>query len=352
MRYFNPFYLVVFLAGVGLWWLHHSYRETVEYCYGFAENKETEINLNYPVVVDQIFVTPGQRVRAGEPLLDVYRIQPEEVLVDQPYRIAELRSKAEIWRAEQQHELDAARERKRRELATLDAEVQRLEAQRNFQRSLYADLATVDSQRVAYAPITDKIQTLRQRRTLLVGYFDRKIDAARRRLELGAQPYEDEVSRLEAEQRFDADNRYVSFQLTAPTDGLIGNLYCRRSEHIPSYKTLLSFYEPNPSAVKAYVQEDMDLQLAVGDSLEVRSVVNAAAHCRGVVSGLGSRIVEIPERMRRIPTLKTYGREILVRIPAANAFLQKEKVILSREDLENRRTAAVAPAENSFDALD
>ena len=44
--------------------------------------------------------------------------------------------------------------------------------------------------------------------------------------------------------------------------------------------------------------------------------------------GMGSRIIEIPDRLRKNPTFKTYGREIQVEIPSDNQFLQKEKVIL------------------------
>ncbi|HRW74331.1 MAG TPA: hypothetical protein P5563_00425 [Saprospiraceae bacterium] len=53
--------------------------------------------------------------------------------------------------------------------------------------------------------------------------------------------------------------------------------------------------------------------------------------CRGQVVALGTRVVEIPERLRKMPEIKTYGREILVAIPPANEFLQKEKVQLFLE---------------------
>jgi hypothetical protein len=52
----------------------------------------------------------------------------------------------------------------------------------------------------------------------------------------------------------------------------------------------------------------------------------------GVISGLGHRIIEIPERLRKIPELRTYGREVLIEIPNNNHFLQKEKVLLQWPD--------------------
>jgi len=44
------------------------------------------------------------------------------------------------------------------------------------------------------------------------------------------------------------------------------------------------------------------------------------------VTGFGTRITEIPNRLSKIPELTMYGREILVSIPPKNDLLQKEKV--------------------------
>jgi hypothetical protein len=44
----------------------------------------------------------------------------------------------------------------------------------------------------------------------------------------------------------------------------------------------------------------------------------------GRVSGLGQCVVEIPERLRKIPELKTYGREVLIEIPHDNSFCKRK----------------------------
>ena len=105
-------------------------------------------------------------------------------------------------------------------------------------------------------------------------------------------------------------------------------MHCKEAENISSFKTLISFYEPNPSQVKGYLHEEMIVEVNVNDSLLVRSLNQEENKYFGVVKGLGSRIVEIPERMRRIPEIKTYGREVLIEIPLDNKLLQKEKVCL------------------------
>jgi len=128
-----------------------------------------------------------------------------------------------------------------------------------------------------------------------------------------------------------------SLQILAPSDGLIGNILCKEGENIAAFTTLINFYERNPTIVKGYVHESLILQVKEEDSLLVSSSLHPYQPIRGEVIGLGSRIVEIPERLRKIPELKTYGREVLIKIPAANPFLQKEKVILNTINTSNNR---------------
>ena len=97
---------------------------------------------------------------------------------------------------------------------------------------------------------------------------------------------------------------------------------------------MISFYEQNPTLVKGFVYENLRLAVEVGDTLDVVSVQHPEHRCQGVVTGLGSRIVDIPERLRKTPDYKTYGREVLIAIPPENNFLQKEKVRLNLVNVE------------------
>ena len=65
--------------------------------------------------------------------------------------------------------------------------------------------------------------------------------------------------------------------------------------------------------------------VSVGDSLEVRSGANGGrSRVHGVVVGMGSRIVELPLRLRKVPEILVYGREVTIRIPEKNGFLLGE----------------------------
>ena len=117
--------------------------------------------------------------------------------------------------------------------------------------------------------------------------------------------------------------------IIAPTDGLIGNVHCKEGEKISSFGALISFYEESPTLVVGYIHEELILKININDSIDIFSSSRPDIQNKGVVKTLGSRIVEIPPRLRKIKELKTFGREIIIEIPPDNPFLQKEKVILN-----------------------
>ena len=86
---------------------------------------------------------------------------------------------------------------------------------------------------------------------------------------------------------------------------------------------------PHSRLIKGYVHEDLTLEVSIADKFTVSSLKDGAVSYPGRVVGLGSRIVEIPSRLRKNPDFKTYGREVLIEITKVNQFLQKEKVAIS-----------------------
>ena len=324
----NLFYISLIPVGIGLFtFFILQSRETVSF-YGFAETNETEINYNYPVVVDQIKVTPGQYVTKGTTLLNLSRIATKEQLVDQDYRISELLAEEAIWQQEKQNELKILRAERQIALEKLDAELSDLRQSLAYQRSLAEGLSTLDTGQANYQPLENKIAAAENERKLQQESYDLRIQALENKKRIGNSPYHEQIARLKAELQFEEDHRIQPITVTAPSDGLVGNIHCKEAEHVSSFQTLLSFYEPHPQFVRGYVHEDLSLKVSVGDVFRVRSLRNESIAYQGTVTGLGSRIIEIPERLRKMPDVRTYGREVTVKISPDNTFLQKEKVAL------------------------
>ena len=343
MRSFAVYFLFAVACGGALAWAAATWdTRRVESFYGFAETAETEINFNYPIEVEEILVQPGASVKAGDVLMRVRRARERERLADQDFRIEELRAEGRLTAGVldgEIAELDAEYEAERTARASRRAEVAR---EQTYRRSLLEALAGPDARAPdgsgadggglngsgGYQPLRDELDALDRAAAAAEETYRRRRDALERERDLARAPRAAEARRLAAERDFDAAQREVTFEITAPADGVVGSVNAKLAEHKSSFAPLVIFYEPNPREVKAYIHEDRLLEAQVGDSVVVTSVSNPESSQPGRIVGLGSRIVEIPPRLRRMPEISTYGREVIVDIPADNPFLQKEKVEL------------------------
>lgn len=341
-RYFNGFYISLVVIGLVLINIFFNHQREAVSFYGFAETNETAINYNHPIVVDKIHVTPGQYVNKGDLLLNISRIKSKETLSDQPYSITELQAEEAIWKSEKESQISVIKAERKLKLETLDLKLAELENEWKHRQSLLEGLSTLNPDQPQHHPIKDKIQALEKERSLQEAAYDTRLQALEDQKMRGNNPYREQILHLQAEQQFDEAHQIRPIEVIAPTDGIVGNLQCKEAEHVLSFQPLMSFYEPHPSLIKGYVHEELSLKVAVADSFLVRSVKDPTVSYTGVVTGLGSRIVEIPERLRKVPEYKTYGREVTIEISPENTFLQKEKVAL---ELVYRQPAAASRAQ-------
>jgi len=326
---FNLFYLFFVLLGVAFFFFFQKEQTEVLSFYGFAESNETEINYNHPVLVNEILVTPGQEVKKNDVLLRLSRIKSKETMSEESYRIDELSSESRLWT---QRKKDAIAQKKQdyiHDKNELNRKISDLEKELEFKKSLVEGLKSVTPDPSSYNPITEEIATLKARLSELSQRYELELSGLENELALGKNPYQQRVKRLTASATFEEGQKVRDIIVTAPENGIIGNIFCKEAEHIPSYRTLLSFYEPHSNLVRGFVHEDLTLEVELGKQFQVSSLKKAGLKYTGEVIGLGSRIVEIPTRLRKMPDLKSYGREVLIQISKDNAFLQKEKVAVS-----------------------
>lgn len=332
MRRFNLLYLAIPLAAWALFAIYRYLNRSTASFYGVAENQETQINLDYPVTVNRIHVTTGQFVKKGALLMEVTRAELDFKLSELNLSIAELQAQDRLNIAEIRGELQRLRAERAEKTGEIQAEIRLLESERALNRGLFRDLKSValpDAPAGESSAFDTKINALREEMRLAAEPFDVEITRLEQTLKIAGQPAQMQVGKLQKEiDRYQQERERL--KLYAPADGLVGAIHCRVGENIPDFNPMISFYEQTPNSVVAYVHESMILHIQIGDSLNVFSSLHPEARCLGRVSGLGHRIVEIPERLRKIPEIKTYGREVLVEIPVNNHFLQKEKVVLQR----------------------
>ena len=348
MKKFNLVYLMFFLVIAAIWQLNNRYGKHTVMFYGFAETKETEINLDHPVEVNRLYVTPGQKVKEGTLLAEVTQSSFGLKLSDINFNIEKLQTEEQIWKADMRSSISRLQAQKISKESEIKSKIRELETEMEVNRSLLEGLKSIDaSEQPTVNPTAQKIENLKEELELAVKPLDLQIVRMEEELNSPNNPKRIQIRKLQENEKY-INSEKEKLAIYAPTDGLIGNIYVKEKENISSFRTLISFYEQNPTMVKGFVHENLILQVEVGDTLEAVSVQHPEHRCQGIVSGLGSRIVEIPERLRKAPELKTYGREVLIAIPPTNHFLQKEKVMLNLIKVD----AEVARGFDFFDKSD
>lgn len=124
------------------------------------------------------------------------------------------------------------------------------------------------------------------------------------------------------------ENRLRNLFVFAEVDGAVGAVNFKNGEKAPAFAPLLTLVPVNPSYINGYVNENLHATINVGQLVDV---VSASGHkIQGRVVSVGTRIVQIPDRVMRIQTLPAWGREVVIKIPNANGFLVGEKVTVKK----------------------
>ena len=332
MRRINVLYIVAIGVLAVLLQLGGQYAKQTVTFFGFAENKETEINLSHPVEVREIHVLPGQEVKEGELLMEVAHANTELKLNRVNADIAELSAKDNLRATTLRSEIRKLEAEKLNQYYEIQSKIEEIQTEMELNKALVKGLKSITiSANTADSlanPKQLRINQLKKELEDFVKPIDIEIAQLKSELVKGQNPYKIQIEKLEKDRQY-FQNEQEKLAITAPTDGLIGTIHVKHAENLSSFATLITFYEENPTLVKGYIHESLILEVDLGDELEVMSSLHPEHQCRGTVVGLGSRIVEIPERLRKMPEIKVYGREVLVSIPKDNYFLQKEKVVLN-----------------------
>ena len=332
MKKYNLIYIVAFIVFLVLLFSLFLRVDNSVTFYGFAENKETEINMESPVEVVDIFVTTGQKVKKGTVLLEVLSSSLPVKMDNAKYSVEELQTKYQLWKTDLDWRISQYNIELNEKTVKIQGQIDQYYAEIEQNKRLAGDLQSINIEDKVEGgipnPIFLKIEALEKELSFTKQLISTEIKNLKSERFASNNPYLSQIKSLESE--LDYFNTKLKKQtIVAPSDGLIGNIHCKEDEKISSFNPLITFYEESPTLVIGYIHEDLILKIKISDSIEVLSSSRPEVSNMGAVKTLGSRIVEIPPRLRKIKLLKTFGREIIIEIPPENPFLQKEKVILN-----------------------
>ncbi len=316
--------VLVYIAAFN--WNHYA---EVMVFYGFANNHEININLENSAKVKSINISPGQRVSKGDILIQVTRSSIAVSQSDINHDISKLESQYHLWESGLKNSLRTLRAQKIEQKNKLENAISKLESEMKINQTLIKDIESIDQVKDHNGSNPRKIQLegLKEDLRLSMNIYNSEIRKIQKELMNEDNPIKIQVAKLGNNLEF-VNEEESNLNITAPNDGVVGSILCKIGENIPAFSPYLTIYEEVPTHVKGYVLERMIPNIETWDSIKVQSVSHSELSITGVVSGMGSRIIEIPSRLRKNPNYTTYGREIEIRIPPQNPFLQNEKVIL------------------------
>ena len=332
MKKFNLIYFVAIMICILLLYSLFFKADNSVTFYGFAENKETEISMDNAIEVEEIFVTVGQKVEKGDSLLNVVSATLPLKISDTEYKIEELETKYNLWKSGLDWKISQYRIELNENTGKIQSQIDQLNAELENNKKLSKTIKSIDSDPNTNYEIVNptliKLEALNEALKHTKGIINTQLNNLKSERFADNNPLLSEIRALEV-QLTHYQERKKEEVIIAPTNGLIGNVHCKEGEKISSFGALISFYEESPTLVLGYIHEELILKIKINDSIGIFSSSRPDIQNKGIVKTLGSRIVEIPPRLRKIKELKTFGREIIIEIPPDNPFLQKEKVILN-----------------------
>lgn len=308
---------------VALYFMTRGQQSETMLFYGFSENKEKEINFDYDVKVIDILVNSGQSVKKGDPMIKVIRTSNPLKFSAINNDIAQLEVKKSLHESTVRSEINALQARRQGEISKIESEIHQLKIEDEKNRIL---LNILDSARTyeSSSALKSKMQQLETEKTAISREIDAEINVLSQELK-GSNTYDIEMQKLLEEKAYYAEQE-KNHTLKAPEDGIVGFINCSPGENYSSFSKLFSLYDPHPQTVKAYILESMITSIKIDDEVKVTSFLNSEYSYKGKVTGFGTRILEIPSRLSKVPELKMYGREVIISLPVENKLLQKEKV--------------------------
>ncbi|MBN1307133.1 MAG: biotin/lipoyl-binding protein [Chitinispirillaceae bacterium] len=328
------YYVVCIGIGAVLTGITLSYRNEPTKFYGIADTKETIMNSEEGVEIKKLCVVQGQAVKAGDTI----------AVLDQPelaIRINEIENTLEEYRKLLKYQTrmnDADRRQyqaeQKEKINEIKTEISELEAQYARNVKLVDELGSLRREKKMIAEIEDGTNTLLEqinglKRQLEAAEYTLNVDINRQKLLKNTDdPTQSQIRRYTRELELLQEQQRQLIK-TAPISGMIGMVKFKEGEKVSPFDTILTLHAAAPSYVKGYIHENVYSHVTVGDTVEVQSFADAKQGIKGEVVGVGSRIVEYPERLRKRQDIPVWGREVLLKIPENNSFLLGEKVLIS-----------------------
>lgn len=327
-------------------------RSDLESFHGIADTKEMVIRAEFGVEIKKMRITPGQRVFTGDTLVEMRSPEIELKISEYTHLVNEMRTRSKTQANLSKAEMKALKSEQEARIIEIRSELQQLESQYAINRELIQKLRSVkdnDSTSVAVNtnnPTLIRIRNLKEELARLDRSNTIMDENLRSQISYGVDPLKDQLEQYSDQLRLYTELNKKLF-ITAQSDGIVGAVFYKEGEKVSAFDSIATIHSESPSFVLGYIHENIYSSVSLGQSVTVRSLADKKHQVSGKVIGVGTRIVEYPLRLRKVPEVVMWGREVTIRIPEKNQFLLGEKVLI-RLDHGNKPVKGPAKLANIF----
>ncbi len=293
--------------------------------FGIAENQIRNINLDYPIEVISLHKTLGESVKVGDTLMVYSRLDLERVKQNLEFDKLELDKRNQVDTERSQNELGLLQNK----LFAIKESYQTKRKELEHEESLQISLLQTASKDASIEPLLNKYRLLKQdlnlKESLETSEMNLRIKNLINEIQVIKSANQVKIDKINHEINA-LDQMKLHAVLLAPESGIIGQLDFNIGDKIQSYTSILKIYGTHPFIVTSYMGDRQLTTIQEGDTLSISSLSKPDYVVLGAVTSLGTRISPLPERLKKIPELRAWGREIQIKIPADNQFMQGEKV--------------------------
>jgi len=301
---------------------------------GIAESREIVINSEDPVEIEMVYVLEGQSVERGQLLVQLRNPELTLKINQISHQLAQYKAKKDVDKSELQSILTRLEAEKQALIDETHYQVQALKDEYNLNMSLASVLQSIPSEThnndklKADHPTIQKIERLRLELASAVQVYNVRIELQKKAIAAADKPLSIQINQLEKELSM-LKAEEVKLSKYAPISGMVGSINFKAGEKVSPFAPVVTLHSKAPSIVKGYLLEDEYSKVQVNDSLTIRSSTDSRIRVEGTIVGVGSRIVEYPIRLRKNQKMKSWGREISIKIPEPNKLILGEKVLVS-----------------------
>lgn len=331
---------------VGVVLLAENFNSKSEHFLGIVDNHEQMISFQYPVEVVDTKAVQGEDVKQGELILEVRR---QELAANESLLNDEIR-KYSLERNQKTNEIlsqiEVLKAKKQEVVADFSYQIQVTQTQLELNRQSLKNISGINLDDLPPTPEIATIQALKEKRNFSVRALDAEIMNLQNQLHASSRPVDAQIAYLE-NQKKELHRLDKSLRVKAQFNGRVGTINYKPGDLVPAFQPVMTIHSVMPRTINGYINENISNDVKIGQTVWVKSTThnkNAPA-VKGVVESLGSRIVEYPERLTKDPSIKAWGREVMIHLVDEHPLILGEKVDVLLTDKQNESLASIILSE-------